>query len=549
MKNWWREAVFYEIYMPSYCDGNGDGIGDFKGMTSKLDYLKELGVNGIWLTPFYKSPKVDNGYDIEDYYDIDSDYGTLEDFKIFLSEAHERGIKVIADLVLNHTSDKHKWFLESKTSIESEKRDWYIWKAENEKNVPNNWESFFRGTSWEYDETTSAYYYHAFAKEQVDLNWNNPKVKEAMFQVVRYWLDLGIDGFRLDVINFLKTEKTMEDNPYDENNKQLHINDKDQKGTLAIIKELRELVDSYGEKFLVGEVGSDDLENIMKYTGEEKLHVAFNFNLGSAQKFDASKIYEEVKKMDEEYADKIPTLFFGSHDMSRFISRFSDGKLEEEKARLAALFMITAKGVPFIYYGEEIGMRDFYPENIEEMRDIQGILAYKEALKDGKNAKEAIKIGNNANRDKSRTPMQWDDTAYSGFSSNKPWISIPKEWADINVLHQKDEKYSMINYYKKLIALRKKYEVFQYGHYKEINMINNIVYYLREKDNEQAFIIMNFSNLTQLFKNKAMKGFTMKLSSRREKFEVEESMNLLPYEAIILYKKQLPDEGRYIYEE
>lgn len=535
MKDWWKETIFYEIYMPSFCDSNNDGIGDFKGITSKLDYLKELGIGGIWLTPFYKSPKVDNGYDIEDYYEIDPDYGTLEDFKEFLKEAHKRDIQVISDLVLNHTSNMHKWFKESRSSKTSSKRNWYIWRTGNEGGYPNNWESFFSGSAWEYDENTDEYYYHAFAKEQVDLNWANPEVKEAMFDVIRYWLGLGIDGFRLDVINFLKTDINLIDNPYDNEGQQMHINDKDQEKTIQIIREIRALVDSYGDKFLVGEVGSEQLEEIMRYAGCDALNVVFNFNLGSIQKLDADKIIDELKAMDN-FKDKTPTLFFGSHDMPRFISRLSDGILVEDKARLMAALMLTAKGVPFIYYGDEIGMRDFTPMTIEDVRDVQGILAYKKALSKGISEEEALIIGINASRDKSRTPMQWDNGDNAGFSGSVPWINIQSEYTYVNAASQEIDEASMLNYYKKLIDFRKSSKALQYGEYEELSKKEDIIYFKRKYFYEEVLLLFNFSKDHLEFKEFKLDSYNLILSSQRKSIEFKDKLELMPYEALIFLK-------------
>lgn len=384
---WWKRAVFYEVYMPSFCDSNGDGIGDFDGLTSKLDYLRDLGIGGIWLTPFYKSPKVDNGYDIADYYQIDPDYGTMEGFERFIQEAKTRGIKVIADLVLNHTSSEHAWFKESRSSRTNPKRDWYIWKDAVNGGVPNNWESFFGGTAWEWDAATEQYYYHGFAKEQVDLNWANPEVKEAMKDVMAYWLGKGVSGFRLDVINFLSVSDQFPDNPMDEiTGEQKHVHDQNQNGIIEAIEEISEFVHAHSGMFMVGEVGSEDIDMLRHYSGAGKLDVVFNFNLGSQKEFSPENLFAELKTMEQVHReDQIPTLFFGSHDMDRVISRFGEGdaEIEEERARLMATLALTAKGVPFLYFGEEIGMRNFVAHKLEDMRDIQGLNAYEIALQRG----------------------------------------------------------------------------------------------------------------------------------------------------------------------
>lgn len=317
-KKWWKETVFYQIYMPSYADSNGDGYGDFKGITGKLDYLQKLGIKGIWLTPFLKSPKVDNGYDVADYYTIDPTYGTIDDFKTFLKEAHERGIKVIMDLVLNHTSTEHKWFQEAQKSKDNPYRDYYIWKDR-----PNNWESFFGGTAWEYDAKTSQYYYHKIDVRMADLNWQNPKVKAEVKNILHFWLDMGIDGFRLDVINFLTTDGITVDNPVNDGAQQ-HKNDIDQPGVKDAMRMIKSTVNAYPDKFIVGEIGSDKIDILKQYQGEDLLDVVFNFNFGSIAEFSAERIYNELQSMEKEMAS-YPTLFFGSHDMPRIIDRLANG--------------------------------------------------------------------------------------------------------------------------------------------------------------------------------------------------------------------------------
>ena len=305
---WWEETVFYEIYMPSFQDSNDDGFGDFEGIRSRLPYLSELGIGGIWLTPFYSSPLVDNGYDISDYKKIDSRYGTMQDFEKFISDAHALGIRIIADLVINHTSTQHEWFKESRLSKNSPKRDWYIWQ-----DAPNNWESFFGGSAWEWDEHTKSYYYHSFSKEQADLNWNNPEVKDEVKDIMDFWLKKGIDGFRLDVINNLTVSKSFENNPYDEEGNQLHVHDKDQEGLIAVLRELQEYILSLNpDAFTIGEISSDDLSEIEAYSRNGLLDVTFNFNFGSISTFSIEDTFQELVKMNKVYQNgRTPTLFFG----------------------------------------------------------------------------------------------------------------------------------------------------------------------------------------------------------------------------------------------
>ncbi|NDP26118.1 MAG: glucohydrolase [Flavobacterium sp.] len=482
-KKWWKEAVFYQIYMPSYADSNGDGYGDFKGMTKKLDYLQGIGVKGIWLTPFLTSPKVDNGYDIANYYEIDPTYGAKADFDIFLKEAHKRGIKVIMDMVLNHTSTDCKWFQESKKSVHNPYRDYYIWKDK-----PNNWESFFGGTAWQKESLTNMYYYHKFDKRMADLNWSNPKVVDEVQKVLRFWLDSGVDGFRLDVINFLTTDGITTDNPMKEG-VQDHLNDINQSGVFAAMKKIKSVVNEYDNRFVVGEIGSDKIQVLKQYQSPDLLDVVFNFNFGSIDKFSAQRIFEELQSMEKNMSN-YPTLFFGSHDMPRMIDRLADGN--PDKALALAALILTAKGVPFIYYGEEIGMHNITAQSIEEMVDIQGKTHYQMALDKGKNAQEALLEGNNNNRDKSRSPMQWNGDAFAGFSTGKPWIKINPDYIEVNVQELEQQKNSILNRYKELIAIRNKEKALQYGSYDKLQYKENQISFTRSFEGDTITVIINF---------------------------------------------------------
>lgn len=526
MVKWWKQSTFYEIYMPSFKDGNGDGIGDFAGITSKLDYLKELGIDGLWLTPFYPSPKVDNGYDISDYYGIDPDYGTMADFETFIQEAHQLGIRVIADLVLNHTSSEHQWFQESKSSKEHPKRDWYIWRDE-----PNNWESFFGGSAWEFDRETNQYYYHAFAKEQVDLNWANPEVKHAMFDVMKFWLEKGVDGFRLDIINFLKVNDSFQDNPYDfEKKEQNHFYDKDQEGILPIISEIAEFVHRYPDKFLVGEVGSDDLDILKRYSGLNYLDVVFNFNIGSIGEFDTNKLFLQLVETEKTYdSSQIPTLFFSSHDMSRHISRFGG---DEDRAKLVASFMLTAKGVPFIYFGDEIGMRDWITDDISKMKDVQGTMGYKLALQKGKSHGEALVVANEKSRDKSRTPMQWNSTSNVGFSEGLTWITVPDDAYKVTVEDQINDPESMLSFYKKLLKLRKEHSSLQCGDYEFLRNEDGMIYFVRNDSVEKILVVLNFTDQLKTLEVEA--DMNLLLSTKRTRLDSENVVTILANEAMIL---------------
>lgn len=483
-KQWWRETVFYEVYMPSYKDSNKDGYSDFKGMTSKLDYIASLGVKGIWLTPFFQSPKVDNGYDISDYLKVDPTYGNLDDFNVFIAEAHKRDIKVIIDIVVNHTSTEHYWFQESRKSKDNPYRDYYIWK-----DSPNNWESFFGGKAWAYDSITQQYYYHKFANEMADLNWQNPKVMEEVQHIFRFWLDLGVDGFRLDVINFLTTEGITQDNPIDENGNQKHVFDLNQKGVKQAMKTIKETVNEYDNRFIVGEIGSDKIEVLKQYQGEDLLDVVFNFNFGSIPEFSAQKLFEELQSMENNMSND-PTLFFGSHDMPRMHSRLA--KSNPERAYALAVLMLTAKGVPFIYFGEEIGMKNHIANSFDEIRDVQAITHYHLAIQEGKTREEALEIANTHNRDKSRSPMQWSADTLAGFSATQSWIPINLDYKTLNVAQQETDEESMLSKYKKLIAIRNTEEVLQYGGYEKLSIQEDCIHFVRMYDGSRVHVLINF---------------------------------------------------------
>ena len=488
-EKWWKEAVFYQIYMPSYQDSDGNGYSDFKGMTSRLDYLQSLGIRGIWLTPFLKSPKVDNGYDVASYYDIDPIYGNTDDFKEFLTEAHLRGIKVIMDMVVNHTSTESKWFQESRKAPDNPYRDYYIWR-----NNPNNWESFFGGDAWELDTLTNQYYYHKFDVRMADLNWSNPRLIEEIQNVLRYWLNLGIDGFRMDVINFLTTDGISADNPM-KNGKQEHINDINQPGVKSAIRIIKSTVNEYENRFLVGEIGSDKLDVLSQYQAGDMMDVVFNFNFGSIPEFNVERIFSELQSMENDMPD-YPTLFFGSHDMPRLMDRLAGGNPERAKS-LAAL-MLTAKGVPFIYYGEEIGMQNINASSYDEIIDIQGKTHYNLAIQAGKTTEEALVEGNLHNRDKSRSPMQWDESANAGFSTGKPWIKIHENYKTVNVHDLLGQENSIINTYAALIALRNQEKTLQYGNYESLELIDKQIRFTRTFNNDKISLVINFGKETTI---------------------------------------------------
>ena len=482
-KKWWKESVFYQIYMPSFQDSNGDGYSDFNGMTKRLDYLQKLGVKGIWLTPFLKSPKVDNGYDVADYYSIDPTYGNMTDFRHFLAEAHKKGLKVIMDMVLNHTSTESHWFQESRKSKENPYRHYYVWKEK-----PNNWNSFFGGNAWQYDTLTNEYYLHKFDERMADLNWTNPAVVAEAQQVLRFWLELGIDGFRLDVVNFFHTNHIYTDNPV-RNGKQQAVYNINQPGIKKAIALLQETVKEYPDRFTVGEVGSDQIEILRQFQSPDLLDVVFNFNFGSISEFSVKRIFSELKSMEKKMPG-YPTLFFGSHDNPRLMSRLAND--DPQRALALGALMLFAKGVPFIYYGEEIGMQNITANHIEEIVDIQAKNFYNLALSHAKSHEEALIEGNKHNRDKSRSPMQWNNSDNAGFTTGKPWIKLHDNRNEITVENALKNPNSMLAKYKAMIALRNKEKTLQYGNYKKLSIKNDCISFTRQYNDTLMTVLVNF---------------------------------------------------------
>ncbi len=492
---WWQDTVFYEIYIASFQDGNNDGIGDFKGLTSRLDYLQKLGINGLWITPFYPSPKVDNGYDVANYLDVDPDFGSLNDFDEFITQAHQRNIKVIIDVVLNHVSTEHNWFKQATCNPESKYRDYFFFQ-----NKTNGWHSFFGGPAWQKEPSGEQFYYHKFAPQQADLNWKNEAVMGEMLAVLKFWLDRGADGFRFDVINFLCCDGIGKENQQtDPDGKQVHRWDIDQPGIKDCIAKICKYVRDYSYSinkhcFLVGEVGHEQLTQLLPYQSDKLLDVVFNFNFGSVKKFDIKHIYQQLVAMEEQQQG-LPTLFFNSHDMARSFSRLCNENIDHAAA-LAAL-MLMSKGVCFIYFGEEIGMSDYIPGHLDEMRDIQAINHYRLAVSEGLSEECAYSNALDKCRDKSRLYMQWDDSEFSGFSQVRPWIGERKTTEWVNLKQQLDDPDSLWSWYQTLIQLRKKYLPLSLGDYHSMSLNENVLSISRCWKNELIHIQINFSQINQ----------------------------------------------------
>ncbi|HAX70187.1 MAG TPA: glucohydrolase [Anaerolineae bacterium] len=516
---WWQTAVFYQIYPRSFADGNGDGIGDFSGMTAKLDHLVNLGVDAIWLSPHFPSPNWDCGYDISDYTDVAPEYGTLDDFKYFLKEAHKRNLRVILDLVLNHTSDEHPWFIESKSSRDNPKADWYVWVD----TPPNNWQSCFDGEAWTYIPERNQYYYHYFMKQQPDLNWHNPEVKEAMWQAVRFWLDLGVDGFRLDAIGtifedanltphnvpmnlaelrrFSELAETEKDKKLkDQYWHDMFKNQWGQPGVHELMKELRAILDEYeGDRMLVGE---DDNIDYMG-NGRDELHLVFNFPLMRTELITPAHIRknqrERLEQLDALRAERgwsCNTL--GNHDCSRLYTRFGNKLHDAELARLNAALVLTMRGTPFLYNGEEIGMTDYMLTDISQVKDTMGTWYYHAIVTDmGVHPEEAMVRTAEMTRDKNRTPMQWSNQPNAGFSpaDAQTWLPVNPNYKEgINVKEQEINPDSLLNYYKHLLKVRKATPALIEGEYKSIHeTAADYIAFLRIADGQSALVVLNYS--------------------------------------------------------
>ncbi|KAA9345532.1 alpha-amylase family glycosyl hydrolase [Adhaeribacter soli] len=487
--HWWQECIIYQIYPRSFQDSDGDGIGDIQGIISRLDYLKELGILSIWVSPIFQSPMADFGYDISDYTGIHPIFGTMEDFDQLLAEVHRRGMRLLLDFVPNHTSDQHPWFKESRSSRDNPKRDWYIWHDANEDgSEPNNWLAMFGETAWEWDEKTQQYYYHGFLKEQPDLNWRNPEVQEAMFDVMRFWFDKGVDGFRIDVIYHLIKDAQFRNNPSNPDyqphmnhyDKLLPVYSTDQPEVHEIARKMRKLTDSYpGDRVLIGEVYLP-INKLVAYYGADnnEVHMPFNFQL-LVLPWDAEHIASTINQYEGALPEEAwPNWVLSNHDQPRITSRVG-----ATQARVAAMMLLTLRGTPTIYYGDEIGMRDI-PIPFDEVQDPQGLNM----------------PGLNLSRDPARTPMQWDITENAGFTSGKPWLRIALDFRRLNVEVQEKDPFSMLTFYKELIMLRQNEPALRIGSYTPVYADKQIISYVREAGDTRFLILLNLSHRPSYFK-------------------------------------------------
>ncbi|OIS61131.1 glycoside hydrolase family 13 protein [Staphylococcus equorum] len=506
-KQWWKEAVAYQVYPRSFNDSNNDGIGDLQGVIEKLDYIQDLGIDIIWLSPMYKSPNDDNGYDISDYQDIMDEFGTMEDFDQLLDGVHQRGMKLILDLVVNHTSDEHPWFIESKSSKDNPKRDWYIWKdPKADGSEPNNWESIFNGSTWEYDKTTGQYYFHLFSKKQPDLNWENKNVKAAVFNMMNWWFEKGIDGFRVDAITHIKKTFEAGDLPVPEGKTYAPAFDVDmnQPGIHDWLQEMKDESLSHYDIMTVGEANGVNPDNADEWVGEDKgkFNMIFQFehlglwNTGDI-KFDV-KAYKDVLNRWQKKLEDIGwnALFIENHDQPRRVSTWGDDeRFWYESATSHAVVYFLQQGTPFIYQGQEIGMTNYPFESVETFNDVAVVNEYNIVKAQGGDLTELLNKHKMENRDNSRTPMQWSNGINGGFSEHEPWFPVNPNYTEINVSSQQQDSNSILNFYKSLIQLKKSHDIFTYGTFNLIDAENEHLFaYIRELDGKRVLVVGNLTD-------------------------------------------------------
>ena len=554
-KKWWKESVVYQIYPKSFKDSNGDGVGDIRGIIQKLDYLKELGVNVLWISPMLESPQDDNGYDISDYRRIYEEYGTMEDYEELLCEAHKRSIRILMDLVVNHTSDEHNWFIESRKSKDNPYRDYYIWKDPVNGKEPNNWGGAFGGSAWEYDPQTQMYYLHLFSKKQPDLNWENEKVRQEVYDMMKFWCEKGIDGFRMDVISMISKDQRFPDGemnnglygdfgPYCVHGPRVH----------EFLQEMNQKVLSKYDIMTVGETAGVTIEEAQKYAGDDRneLNMVFQFEhvesgCGDYGKWTTAKYdFKEFKnimiKWQEELQGKAwNSLFLGNHDQPRSVSRFGNDNpvYRETSAKMLATCIHMMQGTPYVYQGEELGMTNIYFGKLEDYRDIESINYFKEFTESGLMTPEhMMKCLMLRSRDNARTPMQWDDSKQAGFTEGEPWIKVNPNYKKINAAQQFEDPDSVFHYYQKLIRLRKEKDIIVYGEFEPLYREDEQIFaYTRKQDQEKLLTVCNFSDKNaEVEVPEEFKGAECLITNLGRK-EFERKIVLNPYEAFVLYYK------------
>lgn len=548
---WWKKAVVYQIYPKSFRDTTGNGVGDIQGIIQKLDYIKNLGVDVIWLTPVYQSPQKDNGYDISDYFQVEPMYGTMQDFEQLLDETHKRDMKLIMDLVINHTSTEHEWFKQAASSKDNEYRDFYIWKDAVEGEVPNNWQSKFGGSAWKHDKQTDQYFLHLFDRTQADLNWENEQLREKLYDMMRFWAKKGIDGFRLDVINLVSKDQSFPNDSTGDGRKfytdgpRIH----------EYLHEMNQAVFSANNMMTVGEMSSTTIDNCILYTKPERaeLDMTFQFHhlkvdYPNGEKWTKAPFdFIALKKILSDWQVGMHegggwnALFWCNHDQPRVVSRFGDdGKYHVESAKMLATTLHMMQGTPYIYQGEEIGMTNPNFTSLEDYRDVESLNAYQSLKKAGKTEEDILAILQQKSRDNSRTPMQWSAEINAGFTEATPWIPVARNYPTINVENAEQDPDSIFHHYQQLIRLRKKYDIITKGDYQLIEEDNpNIFAYTRHFQGEILVVVSNFyaEEATLNLNIKETANAQILLSNYSDSEKTWKHLNLRPYESIVFYMK------------
>ncbi|WP_018921466.1 alpha,alpha-phosphotrehalase [Salsuginibacillus kocurii] len=558
MNEWWRKSVVYQIYPKSFNDTTGNGVGDINGIIEKLDYLKTLGVDVIWLTPIYTSPQRDNGYDIADYYSIHEEYGTMADFERLLDEAHKRGIRVIMDIVVNHTSTEHPWFKASQQGKDQPYRDFYIWKDEVDGDVPNNWQSKFGGSAWEFDEKTNQYYLHLFDVTQADLNWENEEVREAVYEMMHYWFNKGVDGFRLDVINLISKDQSF---PNDDGIQPPGDGRKfytDGPRAHEFMQEMNKEVFSKYDVLTVGEMSSTTIDHCIKYTRPDRNELSMTFNFHHLKvdypngekwaiaDFDFIALKDILSTWQKEMhaGGGWNALFWCNHDQPRVVTRYgNDAAYHKESAKMLATTIHMMQGTPYIYQGEEFGMTDPKFEALDQYRDVETLNYYELMKKEGKPHDEIMEIIQAKSRDNSRTPVQWDETEQAGFSTGTPWIDVASNYKEINAAEAVADEESIFHHYRKLIELRKEYDIITYGDYELLFPEDrNVFSYIRTFEQEQLLVVSNFYGaettfeLPEEYQHAPNKHVAVLLSNYKDSTtDLSSPLTLRPYESIIYH--------------
>ena len=547
-RKWWKEEVIYQIYPRSFKDSTGNGVGDLRGIISKLDHLKNLGIDIIWLSPIYESPNDDNGYDISDYQSVDPEYGTMADFDELLEKVHAKGMKLIMDLVVNHSSDEHRWFEESRKSKDNPYRDYYFWKKGKNGGPPNNWPSFFGGSAWEYDEQTGEYYLHLFTKKQPDLNWENSKLREEIKETLRFWLDKGIDGFRMDVIPLISKRLDFSDHNYENLNDVIKNVYSNGPKVHEYINEIYRDVLSHYDILTVGEGPGISKEVGIDYVGHDRGELNMIFHLdhmflghGPKGKFDPVRYsWSDIKQIFRDWYHAMNhsgwvSIFLDNHDFPRLVSRFgNDQEYRERSAMMLATMVLTLRGTPCIYQGSELGMSNVAFENIEDYKDIETHSFHKEFKKEGYSTEAFLKMVHAHGRDNVRTPFHWDDSKNAGFSSGDTWIKVNPNFPEINAKKVIEDKKSIFYYYKNLLAYRKQNLTLVYGEWIEIEQKSNDLFCYDRKDDSGHFrILLNHSNCESEF-NIDLEFFDLEIQNLNN----PSSYKLLPWEARVYKKKK-----------